>query len=268
MWVRRRYWLALCGLAFLAGLALLAGSVLSGPSDVAPTGERRGRPSPGGLWVATFNLNYELVDPATARALDAVEADVRFVQESHPAWEALLPASEHRFFLEHPAEGGMGVLSRLPVHIELSDPEGVHFPASCVVVETADGPLRVLHLHLLPPLSEDGSLLEGYFTTPPARLDELRAHLAQCPAPDLVLGDLNEGDGPSTRHLEELGFVEAQRAVGEPDSTWSWPVGPLTLRGRPDHIFVGPRLEVRATQVHLERGASDHHPLRAQVVWR
>lgn len=260
MRVRRRYRLLMVG-----GLGLVGLGVAWQP-DGPPTGVQRGEPVGDGLWVGTFNVNFEYVDPSTAAVVEG--ADVWFLQETHAAWEALLPEAPYRSFTRHEREGGMGVLSRFPVLAVPSAPAGVHFPGSCVEVDTPGGLLRVLHLHLLPPLSEDGGLLEGYLATPPARLAELDAHLVACPSPDLVLGDLNEGDGPSTARLAELGFVESQVALGAPDTTWSWSTTLGTLRGRPDHVFVGPRLRLYAVQVGLERGASDHHPLRAQVGWR
>ena len=237
-----------------------------------PSGALRGAPHPDGIWIATFNMNFERLDPDTVAAVAALEADVVFLQETHAGWQAQLAAltsHPHQRFLDAPAEGGMGVISRFPLGpLVVSAPAEARFPATCLDVETPRGTLSALHLHLLPPLSADGSLLVGYHTTPAQRLAELEAHLG-CGSGqhDLVLGDLNEGEGPTTARLAAAGFAEVQRALGPPEPTWRWETGLVPLRGRPDHIFTGPRLHVAAAQVVLDSGASDHHPLRAQVVW-
>jgi len=264
--VRRRYLLlgALIGLGACG--AELAGVFWTAP----PSGVLRGVPDPDGLWVATFNMNFERVDASTVAAVAALEADVIFLQETHADWQAQLSSLSshpHQRFVSAPAEGGLGVVSRLPLgEVVVSSPPGVRFPGACLDVETPQGRLSVLHLHLLPPLSDSGSLLVGYLSTPEGRLAELVAHLG-CGGGghDLVLGDLNEGEGLTTARLAAEGFTEAQRAIGPPEPTWGWDAGPGTLRGRPDHVFVGPRLEATAAQVVLRGGASDHHPLRVQV---
>ena len=127
------------------------------------------------------------------------------------------------------------------------------------------GSLDVLHVHLHPPL-EDGSLVVGYFTTGGRRGAEIRDHL-RCfdGPPDLVLGDFNEEAGEAVSHLEALGLRQAQRALGPPERTWTWDTGATELEGRPDHVFFGPGLSLRAVQV-MRRGGSDHRPLRAAFV--
>jgi endonuclease/exonuclease/phosphatase (EEP) superfamily protein YafD len=263
--MRRRH--LLLGAALLFGLSIALAWPLPPPSHAL-----RGTPTEDGLWVATFNMNFERLDPATVAAITRIEADVIFLQETHADWQAQLSALSshpHQHFIPAPAEGGLGVVSRHPIDlVSTSSPEGVRFPGACLDIEAPQGRLSVLHLHLLPPLSDSGSLAVGYWTTPQNRLTELKSHL-RCGGGDfdLVLGDLNEGDGPSIDHLSAAGFVESQRALKPVESTWRWETGLGTLRGRPDHIFVGPRLRATAAQVISDSGASDHHPLRVQVSW-
>ena len=272
MSIRRRY---LLGLGLLAGLA--AGAVWLVLPSPPPSGRLRGTPRPDGLWVATFNLNFERPDAATVAAVAALDADVVFLQETHADWEARLTAGlppdrwPHRRFLHAPAEGGMAILSRYPLsNVAQSHAPGGRFPAACLTVTAPQGPLSALHLHLHPPLSEEGSLLTGYFSTPPRRRAEVEAHLQGCGGRggrfDLVLGDLNEGEGPSTAWLATVaGLTEAQPRLPPVEPTWRWETAVSTLRGRPDHVFVGAGLHIAAVQVVLDSGASDHHPLRVQV---
>ena len=262
----RKRWFILVGAAIGA-----AGLVAAWPTP-PPSGGIRGIPRGGALWLATYNLNFERPDFGTVSAVAALDADLIFLQETHPQWASMLAdrlgdAYPFRRFVDDAAAGGLGVLSRYPVDsLEISAPQQAKFPAACMRFTTPLGEFSVLHLHLLPPLSESGSLLRGYFSTPPQRLRELEEHL-RCGDGrfDVVLGDLNEGAGPTTEHLAASGFLEAQRAFGPVEPTWSWELPLGVIRGRPDHIFVAEGLEVAAVQVVLSKGASDHHPLVAQV---
>src|SRR5687767_4826111 len=86
--------------------------------------------------VMTFNVNYALADDAptvNAVALGG-DADVIFLQETTPAWEAVLRARmlashPHAFFKEHGGAGGLGVLSRWPLTLVECLPEEDWFPA-------------------------------------------------------------------------------------------------------------------------------------------
>ena len=57
---------------------------------------------------------------------------------------------------------------------------------------------------------------------------------------------------------------QAQAAWPPLELTWRWDTGTTELVGRPDHVFVAPRLRVAAVQV-MQRGGSDHRPLRVAI---
>lgn len=251
-----------------ASLLLLAAF---GCDDPPPGGALRGAPVDEGLWVLTYNVNFEQRSDATVDAIAGADADLVFLQETHAEWEASLRerlASRYpvMIFRHDEAEGGMAVLSRHPITERRHErsPDGA-FPSWCVTASTPLGDLDVLHVHLRPPLDEDGSLFFGYFTTRQARADELRHHLG-CftDAPDVVAGDFNEGEGASVDALSALGLREAQRAHPPLERTWTWQTSAGEMLGRPDHVFVGPALRVAAVQV-IEQGGSDHRPLRVQL---
>ena len=267
--MRRRH-AAGIGLGVIAAASAMAYAALAEPEPVY--GRRRGEAPEDALWVVSYNINFERPDRSSVEALAAIEADVIFLQETHPEWEALLREGlgarfAHMEFRHADAEGGMAILSRYPIaeRAYAPSPEGA-FPAWWVTLETPLGHIEALHVHLHPPLGEDGRLITGYFTTGERRERELRAHLSLAPrAPDLVVGDFNEGSGEAVSALEALGLRQAQTALGPPERTWSWDVDVTELEGRPDHVFFGAALEVAAVQVH-QTGASDHRPLRAALV--
>lgn len=253
----------------LLALAFLSTAAACGE---APTiGRRRGTPDPDGLWVLTYNVNFERPSESTVEAIASADADLVFLQETHARWERSIRERlgdryPHIVFHHEPAEGGLAILSRHAFEeVEHGrSPEGA-FPTWAVRVSTPLGDLDVLHVHLHPPLDEDGRLITGYFTTGPTRQRELAHHLdAFDDPPDLVLGDFNEAEGEAVRNLEALGLREAQAIFPPVERTWTWRTGGTEISGRPDHIFVGGDLRVTAVQV-MEEGASDHRPFRARI---
>ena len=239
-----------------------------GEPSRASTGLERGAAGPGALTVLTYNVNFEQPSDATARAIVEADADMVFLQETHPGWERRIRAAigdryPHVIFHHAPDEGGMAILSRFPITEQLHrvGVAGV-FPSWRVTASTPLGSLDVLHVHLHPPL-EDGNLFVGYFTTGDARREELLDLLGDR-TPDLVLGDFNEGEGDAVAHLRSLGLREAQRQYPPVERTWTWRTGPTELEGRPDHVFVGPALRAAAVRV-MQRGGSDHRPLRVAL---
>ncbi|MEQ9317665.1 MAG: endonuclease/exonuclease/phosphatase family protein, partial [Polyangiaceae bacterium] len=150
--------------------------------DIAGTGEVRGDDRGRALTVLTYNVCFERPDPATAEAIAALDADLVFLQETNAAHAALLEerlAERYpvRLFHEHVPDGGMAVLSRYPVLDEEVRPSPARaFPAWCLRLETPDGPIDVLSVHLHPPLHDD-RLVAGYFMTGDVRLREFFAHL-------------------------------------------------------------------------------------------
>jgi len=252
-------------------VVLLAGC---GEDAVPATGAVRGSAPADALWVMTYNVNFEeprasgTAADATVSAIEAADADIVFLQETHQAWERRLRAAlseryPHIVFHHAAREGGMAVLSRYPIEEERHGlaPAG-EFPAWRLTASTPLGEIEILHVHLHPPL-DDGSLLVGYFTTSGARLTELTHHLGSR-TPDLVLGDFNEGEGEALEHLASLGMRQAQTAWPPVELTWRWDTGSAELQGRPDHVLVGRALTPSAVQV-MRVGGSDHRPLRVAL---
>jgi endonuclease/exonuclease/phosphatase family metal-dependent hydrolase len=238
--------------------------------DEIGEGHMRGEPSEGQLSIVSYNVCFERPDARTVDALAELDADVVLLQETNEEWQRRIDAGladryPTRRFHHHEPDGGLGLLSKLPVTRleERASPVGA-FPAWCVELAGPRGPLRVLAVHLHPPLRDD-SLIKGYFMTGGDRHQEIVSY-GSCfdGPPDLAIGDFNEREGEATKHLETLGMRQAQHSFPPAERTWRWPTSLGELSGRPDHVFVGPRWRARAVRVP-QVGASDHWPLLALI---
>lgn len=253
-------------------LSLLALSSLAlasvGSSQPALPGPTR----PADLRIKTYNVNYGLAgDDATLEAIGAGAPDIVLLQETTLAWEEHIRdryggAYPHVAFIEGPGAGGMGVLSRLPFETRelLPSPVG-WFDAWIVRVDTPQGPLDLLQVHLMPPYAEVGGFVVGAFTTADERLEELSVYLGYLDpeVPAVVAGDFNARGGRVLRAVEDAGFEDALPA-GE--DTWRWPVAGIELSAPLDHLFVDPRLQAVEARVQ-DLGRSDHLPLLVGVAW-
>jgi len=239
--------------------------------------ERRPRePQPGEptLRVLSYNVNYGLAgDGSTVAAIRAADADLVVLQETTPAWEAVVRRElgahyPHVDFLHAPGAGGLAVLSRTPFRTEAVSPppEGGWFPAWRVrLPETPIGPVRVIGVHLRPPISDGGSVVSGYLSTPAVREREIARHaegLAQGEVPTLVVGDFNESDGDAVRWLRERGFRSVLPEFHPGLRTWRWQTSLGEITATLDHIAYDRRLVPLDARV-IEAGRSDHLPIVA-----
>lgn len=223
------------------------------------------------MTVLTYNVNYGLAgDPPTTEAIRSANADMAFLQETTEAWEQHLRAElssvyPHMAFKHCCGAGGLAVLSKRPIQpAEVIEPtEGGWFPAWRVVVDTELGPIQVLNVHLRPMLSDSGSVVSGYFTTPPLREAQIeRYHAYLNPnMPTLVVGDFNEGSGGrAIAYLADRGFRTALPEFGGSQKTWHWPTSVGTVSAQLDHIVYDEQLEPMDVRV-VPMGRSDHLPV-------
>lgn len=270
-------------------LALIALLTLGAPGTGRCWSGARGKPSPkadpttnqprrGGvptLTVATYNVNFGLAgDRETLAAIGATGADVVLLQETTPAWETAIrralsaryPHQRFRHSRRWPA-GGLAVLSRYPLEGFATSPSPIgFFDAARVRVRSPLGTIQLLNVHLKPPVSRSGSYIGGYFSTPPERRKELRAHLQLLDArlPTVVAGDFNEARGGGLAVLKRKGWVDALQRHQPRATTWRWPVLSWTLRMTLDHLVYDPtRLCCIGARVQ-KRGRSDHLPVVAR----
>jgi endonuclease/exonuclease/phosphatase (EEP) superfamily protein YafD len=218
----------------------------------------------------TYNVNFGLGgDPETLAVIAGARTDLVVLQETTPDWEQALRA---RLGAEYPymafrhccRAGGLGVLSRYPFdEREYLVPKHGWFPAWRLVVHSAIGELQVLAVHLRPPVSDSGSVLSGYFSTPATREAEIEAHFPHLDRalPTLVAGDFNEGaGGRAVAFLERRGFRSVLPELGGAQDTWRWNTSIGTVRAQLDHLMYDHRLVALRAAV-VPRGGSDHYPI-------
>lgn len=260
------------------GLTLVLASVLTAVGlAVWLAGRRpdRARGDAPDLVVATYNLNFGVAgDETTLDAIRDTRADVVLLQETSDAWELAIRAAlggvyPHMTFVasDWPA-GGIGIVSRFPLRdIAVSESPIGWFPALRAVVDTPGGAVQLLDVHLKPPVSNEGSYVSGYFSTPAERDEEMRAHagLLDPTLPTIVAGDFNEQSGGGLAVLEEMGMRLATDDLPSGTKTWRWTIASVTLRQRFDHIVYDPqRFAVQAIRVD-DAGRSDHLPVVAEL---
>lgn len=217
--------------------------------------------------VMTYNVNYGLSrDPDTLAAIRSVDADVVFLQEITRSWKLHIERElegdfEYMAFHTRGAAGGLAVLSRYPVvDEELTESPIGWFPSWRVRVDTPQGPIQVVQVHLKPPVSESGSMAIGYFSSPKERLEEIEQFTAGLDpeVPALVVGDFNEKRRKAVRYLEGEGFTSVLDELNPKAKTWRWGVA----KARIDHIFHSEELVAHSAEV-VDAGRSDHLPVVA-----
>jgi endonuclease/exonuclease/phosphatase (EEP) superfamily protein YafD len=221
--------------------------------------------------VMTFNVNFALADdPATLAAVAQQNADIVFLQETTPQWERGLRSrcgAEYphvQFHHDAGAAGGLGVISKLPIERIDYLPAKDWFPAARVVLMSPLGRLQVLNVHLRPPISNSGSAVSGYFSTPPVREQEIATFAAALDKslPTLIVGDFNENErGRAARWLHANGYRSALPEFAPKAQTWRWRTSYLlSLNGRYDHLCYDARLTPLRVEVR-NAGRSDHLPV-------
>lgn len=229
------------------------------------------------LKVMTFNVNYGIAgDPSTIQTIAGAGADLVFLQETTPAWEAalrqtLLKAYPHMAFHHCCGAGGLAVLSKTPFTSEriMDAPKPGWFPAWLIKATTPIGTVQALNVHLRPPVSDTGSFVSGHFTTPAIREAEISAYHKHLDPklPTLIVGDFNEAeDGRAVSFLQAKKLRSVLPEYHPKANTWRWDVSSVTLRARLDHIVYTPNtLRPLDAQV-LPHGRSDHLPVVATFI--
>lgn len=253
----------------LVGLAVAAAMVPTGlPELAAREGLPRGLSAAPKVRILSWNLYQANTDGA---AIDSVvrdaAADVVVLQEvsarnidavrASPA----LSAYPHSFTTPQPSAFGSGIWSRLPLE-DASEFDVAGLPMTRTVVQTAAGPLRLINVHTLSPVTADG--LELW----PRQMDRLGEE-ARGPGPPIVLaGDFNATWGHRPfRRLLDAGLDDAGAARGRPWSA-TWPARGSRIVRRPalrlDHVLTGPGL-VTTSYATGRAAGSDHRSIVVDV---
>lgn len=254
-------------------LWLCASTLLGAASGCAPQRLRAGEPRQSGsaLTVATFNLHFPAVgDHETLEVIGRTDADVVFLQEVTPRWQAVLEERygalyPHRAFAPAGRASGLGVLSRHPLQNARVLPAPVNHPAAIVQVETPLGGFQVLNVHLRSVFTPAGkSFIRGCLTVGADHVRELAHFFPELGAmPTLVVGDFNENPGGAgLEWLEERGFSNAVPRYWHAQYTYRTLAGQLRLAF--DHILFDTAFEPLDAWV-LRQGNSDHFPVVARL---
>jgi endonuclease/exonuclease/phosphatase (EEP) superfamily protein YafD len=221
----------------------------------------------------TYNVNFGLAgDQTNIAAIRDAAADLALLQETNAGWEQALRREltaeyPHMMFKHRGGAGGFAILSRLPiVESEVIPPSADGwFPAGRIVVTTGFGLLQALNVHLRPPVSDGGSFVSGYFTTPGVRLQEMQSFVRRLKPglPTVVAGDFNEeSDGEVTKYLANEGLTSATARLAPGTPTWRWKTAVGTIQRQLDQIAHNALLEAVSLEVR-PAGRSDHLPVLA-----
>ncbi|MBT8492500.1 MAG: endonuclease/exonuclease/phosphatase family protein, partial [Deltaproteobacteria bacterium] len=228
-----------------------------------------GAKSSKALTIATYNLNAGMAGNATTmRALEAIDADVIFLQESSAGWERLIRRRLGKRYPHMAFEvrgrqpwGSLGVLSKAPFRHRSIAPKSGPFPAWLVELRTRSGTVRVLNVHLFPPVRWFARLgwMKAYAESQKIHQRELAEHFARVGGPpDLVVGDFNEDLlGRGMRWLERRGF---RSAITRRTNTWRWKTRIGIIRWPLDHVMLGKGWKAVRARV-VDAGSSDHLPV-------
>jgi endonuclease/exonuclease/phosphatase family metal-dependent hydrolase len=262
----------------LRTIALLA----SVPLFVAGCGERPLEPrdpTPGAVHFTIKTYNVETDEQNHSRTIEAIgsgDADVVFLQETSPGYEAVL---RKRFSAQYPHQlynhnapefgtGGLAVLSHFPIQDGgfHKNPNGWH-PAWHILVETPAGKMQVMNVHLRAVFNGDGNAVSDYLSVKSDHLNEISAFMEDCgdTLPTLVVGDFNEGPGgQAVRYLEDRGFQNALPLFHPGQFTWRHASVANQLNQTLDHIlFDGSFSPLNAWVINA--GDSDHIPVVAHL---
>lgn len=216
--------------------------------------------------LVTANLlldNSEM--PAVAAELEASGADVLLLQEVTPEHvrelsdAGLLARYPYQVLDPLPGFHGSAILSTLPI-VDGRAFDVAGSPMTRAEVRTAAGPVRVVNVHAVAPLSESQARRWR------SQLDLLGELARQDGAPLVMAGDFNAtvDHAPMQALLDgpvQDAFVEAGTGFG---ATWPQIAGPLLPVMRLDHVLVSAGITVVDVQVQITPG-SDHRRLAVEL---
>jgi len=255
------------------GLVSLAVAVALLPSGLPEVMARAGLP-PGArtgprLRVLSWNLHETNTDGAAIdRVIRYAAADLVVLQEISPLnvpalqHSPALAAYGYSFSSPQGAGSGSGVWSRLPLDA-MGEFDVGGLPMLRATVLTPGGPVRLVDVHTLSPVTKDGLDLW------PGQMRALAQEARRPGPPVLLVGDFNATWGHHPfRRLLAAGLTDAAAARGRP---WrgTWPAGRRLLPPalRIDHVLTGRGL-VPLSYATGGAGGSDHRSIVADVAIR
>jgi len=216
--------------------------------------------------VLSWNLHDTNSDAAAIeQVIRAAQADLVVLQEislaNLPALRgsSVLATYPFSFSSPPPSAFGSGIWSRVPLE-GAGEVDIGGLPMVRATVLTPAGPVRLVNVHTLSPVTKDGLLLW------PRQLRALGEEARRPGPPVLFAGDFNATWGHHPfRRLLDTGLADAAAARGHPWSA-TWPADRRLLPPalRLDHLLTGPGL-VATSYATGGAGGSDHRSIVADV---
>jgi endonuclease/exonuclease/phosphatase family metal-dependent hydrolase len=133
-------------------------------------------------------------------------------------------------------------------------------------VDSGIGKVRLLNVHLRPPLSDKGSAtISALYNSPDIHRKELKQFIRDSgqDIPLIIAGDFNEHEaGKGLSWLFANGFTDALSIYDNSSDTWVWELGyGLQLDDRYDHLIFSKQLKCTGAKVLKIDNASDHMPV-------
>lgn len=232
------------------------------------------RPSRGpSLHLLAYNVLFEGADDReSVKAIGAEDADVVCLTELTAPFIKTFEASlgkrfPHRAFAPKVGTWGVGFASKLPladVQTYAVAPAGI--PAMQATVKLGGREVRLVCVHLVPPVGRRGSPVEALQQAGAVRkkqADALVARFAATTGPVVLLGDFNEEPGGGAlAALERAGWARGCEVAGSSCSaTFPGPRVPWPAVFTIDHVYArGLSFTWGRT---LRVGGSDHFPVSA-----
>jgi len=242
----------LAGLLIVAQLGMAIGSIgWQTTPDEIPAGDFRigsaniygNNPS------AADVLGVFLIAGVDVAVLQEVTPEILVDLSTMTAWDEY----PHRVLDPRPGFFGSAILSKYPLTGDVLWVDG--WPMTEATVATDVGPVRVVNVHIDPPLSAEGT---RRWKQQASELADLAASRSM---PMVLAGDFNATDQNSTiSELRGVGLTDAHPAAGSGLGP-TWPnIGPIPALLRVDRALSSPEL----TPIDARRGAdigSDHWPI-------
>lgn len=261
------------------GRQVLATGVLVAVTVLAPLAHRyaandshalKGEP----LTVLSINMlvSNDAVAP-TARTIRRARPDVILVQEYAPPWHKRLPAlleDEYELLASEVRYDSFGSAAFVRKDGPLDAPEArtwhldeADTPQVEVDGRLADDEVKLLGVHLLPPIGPEG------MTTAHADTRQVTRRAKQHDGPLVVAGDFNAVGGSAIdQSMQREGLHDAWDIAGR-GAGWTYPEKGLGwVPGvRIDHVYVSDDWQVLGARL-LDANGSDHRPLLVELALR
>ena len=191
------------------------------------------------------------------KLVETEQPDILILQEISSRWvrslETVGLSYSNKRLVPRNDSFGVGIFSRIPIHVSEEIHFGKLYPSILAVVEIGGERVTILALHPPPPVSEQAAASRN------KQLQAAASYIREIQTPKLIIGDLNTTmwSRNYTRFVRESGLKNARRGFG---ILPSWPTYFPPMYIPIDHCLVSPDITVVDMRTGNDVG-SDHLPL-------